>query len=426
MTSLTAEFQVTTPVFLGESNGRGGVIEPASSRPPSVKGALRFWWRALHWKDCWRLFPTDFSAALRLLHQREAALFGLATDGFAGGGQGCYLMSVEVLESNWNYKRASVGQAYLLGQGLFRPDDNYGIFLRQPSSTSRFSLKLVFKPRTPLQDVKQVASAVLLWGTLGGLGSRCRKGFGSISIQQMHIEMKGQSISADQVPAVPENCSDLGNLLRNLFSGSLPPLPPFTAVSDLTRCDLAMQGGVSMEILDRLGLGLQRYRSYGLNNQVNRQPALRLFAADHDLVLNILHGNTISTLPQRAIFGLPHNYYFSSYAQAKTQRLLDDGRPLREAKEEANKLSKVQIAPTQKTRDRRASPLFFHVHQFPSGECILIASVLPATFLPMTDDVTAASKISKSIITPSLNGWNVQWSAIHHFLDRLDGEKIIG
>ena len=55
-------------------------------RPPSIKGALRFWWRALNWQ---RVYRGDSDAqkrsALNDLHQLEAELFGLAHDGKTGG-----------------------------------------------------------------------------------------------------------------------------------------------------------------------------------------------------------------------------------------------------------------------------------------------------------------------------------------------------
>jgi hypothetical protein len=43
--SIEASFRIVTPMFIG-----GADQTPADGiRPPSVKGALRFWWRALNW-----------------------------------------------------------------------------------------------------------------------------------------------------------------------------------------------------------------------------------------------------------------------------------------------------------------------------------------------------------------------------------------
>jgi CRISPR-associated protein Cmr1 len=42
--TIQATFQVTTPLFCGGADGSS-----AELRPSSVKGVLRFWWRACAW-----------------------------------------------------------------------------------------------------------------------------------------------------------------------------------------------------------------------------------------------------------------------------------------------------------------------------------------------------------------------------------------
>ena len=44
MRTITATIEVVTPMFLG-----GADQSPDGIRPSSVKGALRFWWRAWAW-----------------------------------------------------------------------------------------------------------------------------------------------------------------------------------------------------------------------------------------------------------------------------------------------------------------------------------------------------------------------------------------
>ncbi len=43
MTVITATYRVVTPMFIGDADQKA-----TSLRPPSIKGALRFWWRALN------------------------------------------------------------------------------------------------------------------------------------------------------------------------------------------------------------------------------------------------------------------------------------------------------------------------------------------------------------------------------------------
>ncbi len=41
---ITARYRITTPMFIGDAAQQASGISPAA-----VKGALRFWWRALNW-----------------------------------------------------------------------------------------------------------------------------------------------------------------------------------------------------------------------------------------------------------------------------------------------------------------------------------------------------------------------------------------
>jgi len=77
----------------------GGADQTPSDgiRPPSVKGDLRFWWRALNWGR-FRTAHADDASALSALHKEEGRLFGLAAKTVNGnqvGGQGCFLLTVQ-------------------------------------------------------------------------------------------------------------------------------------------------------------------------------------------------------------------------------------------------------------------------------------------------------------------------------------------
>jgi hypothetical protein len=45
MKTLQATYRIVTPMFIGDAEQKATDL-----RPPSIKGALRFWWRALNWK----------------------------------------------------------------------------------------------------------------------------------------------------------------------------------------------------------------------------------------------------------------------------------------------------------------------------------------------------------------------------------------
>ncbi|MGH8604475.1 MAG: type III-B CRISPR module RAMP protein Cmr1, partial [Gammaproteobacteria bacterium] len=140
LVTLQATYRIVTPMFLGGANQ-----DPSDGiRPPSVKGALRFWWRALNW---WRFrnADTDDAAALRELHKEEARLFGAAANDDGEGGQGCFHLRVSEETNNASPPNAGDGHKYMLGRGLIGAN---GTYLRKAISTGTFTVKLLFRPKT--------------------------------------------------------------------------------------------------------------------------------------------------------------------------------------------------------------------------------------------------------------------------------------
>jgi CRISPR-associated protein Cmr1 len=97
---VAATFEVTTPLFLGD-------VDPASSvelRAPSIKGALRFWWRALAW--------SRHGGDLDSIRSEEARLFGVAgQEGSAGkgaAGQASFILRVHQIRGLQTVSRGDV------------------------------------------------------------------------------------------------------------------------------------------------------------------------------------------------------------------------------------------------------------------------------------------------------------------------------
>src|SRR5580658_8082367 len=76
MNMLTATYQVVTPMFLGGAEAHG----LPELRATSVKGLIRFWWRAVKWMDIWLAHQND-EDALKALRQQEDGLFGSSRSG---------------------------------------------------------------------------------------------------------------------------------------------------------------------------------------------------------------------------------------------------------------------------------------------------------------------------------------------------------
>lgn len=392
MKTMSARFKIVTPMFLGDANQ-----ESTEVRSPSIKGALRFWWRALRWTDIRRCIPND-AKALRALHQKEKTLFGgeasYNSKGVPEYGQGCFLLSVEN-EENLNAEpplrsrefNPGNGHQYLLGQGLWHFRDR---LMRHPLAQRQFTLKVLFKPNTDSEHQKEIARAVLLFGLLGGLGSRMRRGFGSVSISEWNIK----EILPDFEYSIPNNVSEYIDTLEKLFADLPVELPPFTAFSKRTRVDISKTGRDALSLLNEVGEELQLYRSYGKDGKVNGQKAERNFHCDHDNAEAAAEGRMIQEIPKRTVFGLPHNYFFSS-----TKKKLD-------------------IDASNTERARRGSPLFIHIHEFSDNDYIAVQSLFEAQFLPECDRVKIGDRRRPQEL-PAV----VDWSVITEYLDRFPERK---
>ena len=397
MNTLSASFDIVTPMFLGSADP----TKPEGIRSSSVKGALRFWWRALNWSRAFASHGSDQNAALRLLHADESRLFGhSATE--KSGGQGVFLM--QVIDRSGKAQEQPFGTGfdngilYLLGMGLgsFK-DGNHCTRWGLPANGS-FDLRLLFRPGTPQGDIASVVQAVQVFGLLGSLGSRARHGLGSVALTSLRCE--GLDLPAWTVPTTVEAYrSALIALLAD--ARRAPGLPPLSAFSAESRLDLSMQRSgkdAAVKLLADLGREQQAYRSYGRKNaysgqhEVNGNKAEQLFKADHDLVLGATQGKMVTAAPKRVVFGLPHNYYFSSGAKVDVN--------YRPNGEEA----------------RRASPLLLHIHRFSDDSVVAVHTLLRARFLPGDrPGVTMKPGRGRAIDNVPVT---VDWSVLTRYLDR--------
>lgn len=391
MKTLSASFEIVTPMFIGGSDQ-----QTAQLRPSSLKGALRFWWRALNWSRVCALHGSDQNAALRQLHADESLLFGhAATDN--GGGQGVFLMQVNDCSGKEQKQPFGTGFdngiLYLLGQGLGSFRDGNHCLRPGLAAGGSFDLRLLFRPGTSQGDIASVVQAVQAFGLLGSLGSRARHGMGSVALARLSSEGLG-------LPdwSVPTTVAAYRSALTALLADArrAPGLPPLSAFSAESRLDLSMQRSgkdAAMKLLADLGREQQAYRSYGKDGKVNGKPSERKFVPDHDLAREVANGRPASSAPQRVVFGLPHNYFFSSDNAKVDVNYRPDG-------EEA----------------RRASPLLLHIHRLGEGQAVAVHTLLRARFLPGDrPGVTMKPGRGRAIDNVPVT---VDWSVLTHYLDR--------
>jgi CRISPR-associated protein Cmr1 len=358
---------------------------------------LRFWWRALNWCHAAKAHPTDIHAALRHLHAEESRLFGRSAVEQGGeqvGGQGVFVMQVS--DQSGAAKDQPFGTGfdngilYLLGMGLgsFK-DGNHCLRGALPAGKG-FELRLLFRPGTKPADIASVVDAVKAFGLLGALGSRARHGMGSVALTS--LTANGIELNGWTVPTTADTyCRTLTALLK--IARSATGEPPLSAFSTESRLHLSMQRtgkDAATKLLADLGREQQAYRSYGKDNRVNDKPSERNFVEDHNLVRNVANGErTVAAAPQRVVFGLPHNYFFSSdKAKVDINYRGDEG--------------------------RRASPLLLHIHCLGDGSSVAIHTLLRSRFLPEERPSVTMKPGPRNVPV------NVNWSVLTNYLDRFD------
>lgn len=364
-------------MFLGDSDSS----ECAEKiRPSSLKGALRFWWRALNWGRVYSACGKNTDAALQQLHKEEGALFGLAakTNGKEKvGGQSVFRLRIR--DDGSQAGREPVrGIAYLLGQG-FTGKDGKNKASGYLESGSGFTVYCYPLPQMSSKQSGQLEQALLCLGMLGGLGARSRKGLGSLSIQ----ELAGGQLTA------PENRGEYIAVIHGLLTSAGVDLavdePPYSALCALSRIDISSFQKSPLELLAQYNNTLHQYRTW--------QTEKPNFKGDHDWAYNVANGKPINTLPQRAAFGLPHNYYLS-----KARKKVD----------------------VNASTGRRATPLIAHVHLFKDGNTLLVQTLLRSVFLHRDSAVNISSGNHRKALPAE-----VDWGVIERFMNQFGQRETI-
>lgn len=389
---IEAAYEAATPMFCGGADPE----KQAELRLASFKGALRFWWRALAWPR--------LGGRLEDIRREEDGLFGSAE-----GGQSRVLMKLDLPDGTPKVlKTGSVlnvpsrsnarvvgGGARYLGYGVM---EAFGSLNKgtEKGQLTRACLQAPFRFTVQIRcrDLggkrqESLENALIALGTFGGMGAKSRKGYGSLVLRSLYAD-------GEERWKPPLDIGGLESAIRTLCGDvNGHALPEFTALSDLSRWVLAPGGTAEpLETLDLVGRELVRYRSWGRGGKIlGSQRSEMNFKDDHDLMKGFSKGS--SAHPQRIAFGLPHNY------------------------------GKRQVGPwndhrdsAQKKLDRRASPLFIHIHKCGAAP-VAVLSFLPARFLPEgRADISVGRDKVKQKPEDEL------YRPINDFLDRLlDGNK---
>jgi CRISPR-associated protein Cmr1 len=405
MRTFEATCKIVTPLFMG------GASQQAELRTQSINGVLRWWFRVA-------------GGSL----EDEKRIFGWAGETSNQGLVKIFIKDFDTLQKNKFSKefddrgrvRQNRGINYI-GFSLdqrFRIDQQDKIRREYIRENQTFNLKISFHPKATEDDIKKFFSAIWLAFNLGNFGSRARRGFGAIRIEK--IEEKESPIT--------NNCYGLNFIpsgdLKNWINNNLNKIKDFIKPNE--RQDIPylfknfeiyqiqkdnfnkwkdwikeVQDGRRgnylkyswsgnsinnwFDLLDFMGFLLMAYRSY-------RDP-------DYNNAKNILQSGQVSNPTfERAIFGLPLKFYFSSIKRGDTVHL---------------KLGNDTL--------RRASPLMIKIIQTGTNQNKIsyegLFIIMKSTFMPANARLMFSNKIA--------NLPNNIWQALDDFLSSLQNKNLI-
>lgn len=377
--TIDAHYRVVTPLFMA-----GADQTRFELREASFKGVLRFWWRALAWPR--------FEGDLARIHEEEEVLFGSAS---AGQSRVSLRINPDAKlnllrppqQLRLHSKVVGEGVRYL-GYGLMeafgsKKKGTKDAELLRPAALPPLSFHVQLRLRdVNSTDLESVVSSLKLMGLVGGFGARSRRGFGSLVLNEL-------TANGQQPWLAPKDTDGLKQELRRFLQDATESLPEYTAISRKSRIlILETSAPEPTSALDTLGRELIRFRSWGHNGVIlGKEKTEETFKDDHDLMNQPPPKRTGH--PRRIVFGLPHNY---------------------------GKSADQQVRPASKDTDRRASPLFFHVHE--SGDKIwIVVAFFPARFLPDHDGKPPQISVGGKHVP--LKPERELWEPIHEFLNRL-------
>jgi CRISPR-associated protein Cmr1 len=385
---IEADFRVTTPLFLfGCNEGR------AEFRIPSILGALRFWYRATA--------PASLVNEITKLRKAEAALFGSSDN---DTGQSAFLTRMGKSKINYSNPKDDIfyrcpGITYL-GYGLpprksRRDNDQHRVYIKEGSV---FTLKFIFKPQHN-SDKDGLIRAIKALGMFGGVGSRSRRGYGSLTLLSLK-DKSGKYLW--KCPASREQLrSKIQQFVDDLQEkGVIDSDSSYTAFSSASRVVISRLGSDPLKLLEYVGNQMLRYRSYGHKKGKegkhllpNNEEAKQIFADDHDLVLAVSPTRKPDRPPRRIAFGLPHNYFFRS--------------------------TRKNVDITGSRCKRRGSPLLINIHSLENCYAAVL-TYLPAQFLPTTELIMMKEKNKEPVYVPVDFDELVIPNFLDSFSDRLE------
>jgi CRISPR-associated protein Cmr1 len=178
----TINCKLITPMLM-----HGEDTSVAELRPPSIKGAIRFWWRAVHG-----------NLTLEELKKQESKLFGGAGEDTA-------------VKSSFRIKLITTSLKTEQIDPL--PHKNNRFKISGYKENQNFKITLIGRELDIIEKIFKLASI------LGGLGQRSRRGFGSIQIQDSISEEYIKNLIEEINPSFNYSSDNAYPYIKNIEIG---------------------------------------------------------------------------------------------------------------------------------------------------------------------------------------------------------------
>lgn len=367
---LDVNLSAVTPLFIGGVDGN----QRAELRSPSIKGLLRYWYRAL---------DADY-------RRHEERFFGSTS-----AGQSACLLRIDRWQAGqeiWDeprYKRlinqggfqrgsgkeAKNGLIYLGYSLKLKPNDRKAL----PADTS-FMLTIQPRPGVDGGPVRRAwIGALWLLVHIGGIGARSRRGLGSLRIESWSGWSECQDLPLACAADTPDEWKERFEAGLGTLREWFPKKPPadHTVLARGARFLILAKGSKTWEVaLDHAGLLLQAFRQ-------RREPDYTTIKAhlakkhEESLAHNGMMPSDVTPHylnrgPERAGFGLPLAFRYKSLEYPRPQ----PRKPGEKVTKETPNITFVGV-----DHDRMASPLFIRIVKLGNAFHSLFAH-LPAPALP--------------------------------------------
>jgi len=387
MEEVRFKVEAVTPIFIAGADQRN--IENEGLRPPSIKGLLRWWFRAA-------LGGAKLSLGYlnpRQVKEEEEKLLGSQS---IKGKVALVTFPLDIqVRRGFIRKR---GLAYL----------TYGVEDRPYIETgSKFRITVRFMPMVHDNEKRRVIAALWLLLNLGNVGSKNRKGFGSLRVvgeaNVYNIEFRNPCNINELEKYLRENvrkCLEAFGWNRKALQGAKPPDFPVIAC-DYWKMKILNKNFSSWDdAIDHIGCLIRAYREDRKNPRARHTRVVKgkgisyYVTRDYNAVKGIYQGGQCST-PRGSIFGLPHHFQFQSMGGRKAV---------------------VKGA----VHSRRASPLYVKIWKVGSGKFVVGVQLFKSMFLPedKLQILDLKSKKSKLVSLPD-------YKYLENFLNGLDGRWLM-